>query len=46
MITPPVLRRNGEFRAGRGQRMEGAALADPGGESAGRDELHLRQAER
>ena len=46
MTTPPALRRNGEFRTGRGRRMEGAALVDPGGESAGRDELHLPQAER
>ena len=43
MTTPPALRRNGEFRTGRGRRMEDAALVES---LWGRDELHVQQAER
>ena len=31
MTTPPALRRNGESCAGRGRRMEGAALVESSG---------------
>ena len=31
MTTPPALRRNGEFRTGRGRRMEDEALVESSG---------------